>query len=99
MHAAGLLAALADTVRQVGRHARRGMPALCLTCPAEVLPHHPFIVCLTAPYVDAPHEALGSVICPQCADDPDLMAKIPVALRVIWPDARPIRIHPGSGRS
>ncbi len=73
-------------------------PLLCATCPAPV--GNRFNFALAIPATGSSHSAVALAVCINCATDPaGVEAKALVGLRRLWPDLRPIRVHPESGRA
>ena len=85
--------ALWDTLKRI-KGAPRHTPMLCASCPRPVRRDN-FAVVLATPEVANPERCLGLAICSRCATTPDAIRdKAVQALRRIWPDARPVTIHP-----
>jgi hypothetical protein len=86
-----LAGALENTLMGIDTAPRR-RPALCGSCPRPVRGDNLSIVIVCPESADASH-GLGLAICKRCATEPDaILANAVVALRRIWPDARPVTI-------
>jgi hypothetical protein len=73
-------------------------PIQCARCP-EPLGGTTFTVVITKPSRDEADRALGFGLCLKCSDNAPLEATAVDVLRDIWPDARPVTIHPAEGHA
>ena len=81
--------------------APRRKPMLCGSCP-KALRNGRFSIVLAKPACDDPTQGVAMMICAKCGSSIGaIQAAALVALRRIWPDARPITVtHPdGGGRA
>jgi hypothetical protein len=92
-----LFNAIGDTQAKVVSAPKRS-PILCASCPTPLL-HSRYSLAVAFPSCDTPGLGLGMAVCAICATTPAaIAAKALFALRVIWPDLRPIEIaHPEGG--
>lgn len=92
-------AGLVSQVLQRIQDAPRDRAMLCGCCPKRLRGGRYSIVC-AIPHRDDPREALTLAICRRCATRHDaIVQKAGQALRRLWPDLRPIDIHPAEGRA
>jgi hypothetical protein len=69
-------------------------PMLCATCPAPVRLGGAFWIAIAMPLRDDPSSALTLAICAECASSREAAHdRAMIALRRIWPDARPITLQ------
>lgn len=84
------------------RQARRSSPSkpmLCGCCPRSIR-RNGFSVVLALPYNQAAENALALGVCERCGTEPaELLDRARQALARVWPDVRPITIHPIAGRA
>lgn len=98
-HAASLLTALNDASEAIVRAPRRASK-LCACCPRPLRKGR-YSFGLVLPLCDSPTAALAMAVCHRCATErSDIQTKLMGALKVIWPDLRPITVtHQDGGRA
>jgi hypothetical protein len=96
--ATGLMRAVVDTVARIESAPRRH-PMLCGCCPRS-LGGSKFTICVAVPERADPTRAVSFALCSDCGRNADTRTeKAMEALLRIWPDIRPIAIHPAGGRA
>jgi hypothetical protein len=106
MYLAEAIAGSADAARvfrsvtqaQAGiKKAERRKPMLCASCP-RALRKNAYTFAVTLPRCDDPTQALTMAVCHHCGTDLEVTtAKALGALRLIWPNLRPIVVTHADG--
>ena len=87
-----LTIAVEQALNGIARAPRR-RPMLCASCPRPVRPGSEFWVVIASPARDDAAQCLTLAICAGCAMEREhARQKALVALRRVWPDARPIEV-------
>lgn len=95
---ADLLETVADLVARVTRARSTPHPMLCAACPAELTGGYAVVIATGAGPI--PSRGLGMGVCTACGCDlPSIEAAALKGLQAIWPDLRPITIHPHEGHA
>jgi hypothetical protein len=86
-------------IRQNQRN--RKHPPLCACCPRALLPKVKFAFAVVLPVIADPKQSLVLPVCDRCGKSSDeLFAAAQVAVRSIWPNAKPLPpVHHAGGRA
>ncbi len=95
---ARLLIAVGSALRQIGA-APANSPAECGCCDAALRPGR-FAVVIARPNTCDPVHGLGTAICTHCGPTRGAVRAAAVrAVKLIWPNARPVIIHDKAGHA
>jgi hypothetical protein len=95
---ARLLIALGSALRQIGA-APANSPAECGCCGAALRPGR-FAIVIARPNICDPVHGLGTAICTRCGPTRGAVRAAGVrAVKLIWPNARPVTIHGAAGHA
>lgn len=97
--AARLFRVVADASERIAASRETTRPALCASCP-RTLRDNAFAFAVALPACDDPTNAVALAVCRRCArSTDDIRRKATFALKQLWPEARPIEVHPTAGRA
>jgi len=93
-----LLIALGSALRQIGA-APANSPAECGCCGAALRPGR-FAIVIARPNICDPVHGLATAICTRCGPTRGAVRAAAVrAVKLIWPNARPVTIHGAAGHA
>lgn len=99
VEAARLMTLLAQTSKRIDVARRTKAPMLCVSCPRPLLDNKFAFVVAGPAGTDAVNH-IAVAVCRKCGRTPeDITRKATAGLRRLWPDLRPIAIHPTAGRA
>lgn len=99
VEAARLMALIAQTSKRIDVAKRTKSPMLCMSCPRPLLNNKfAFVVAGPAGCNAVNHVAVA--VCRKCGRTrEDITRKAAFGLKKLWPDLRPISVHPTAGHA
>lgn len=99
VEAARLLTLIAKTSKRIDVAKRTKAPMLCVSCPRPLLDNK-FAFVVAGPAGGDAVNHIAVAVCKKCGRTrEDITRKATAGLKRLWPDLRPIYIHPTSGRA
>lgn len=97
--AARLLTLIAHTSKRIDVARRTRAPMLCVSCPRPLLDNK-FAFVVAGPAGGDAVNHIAVAVCKKCGRTrEDITRKATAGLKRLWPDLRPISVHPTAGRA
>jgi len=97
--AARLLTLISKTAKRIDVAKRTRSPMLCVSCPRPIL-NNQFSFVVAGPVGGGAVNHIAVAVCTKCGrSTADITRKATTGLRRLWPDLRPISVHPTAGHA